>query len=128
VSGSSATIKSLEASFQQDLNGDSAIGAAPLASAQADASPTLSYDTFLFRADLGAQTAGAELGQSMATSSGAHPIFEASPANQIDLLQTAFHDAMNGGLDAVAHTSSYYGVEPVKLLTAELHAGFIFSG
>lgn len=128
VSGSSATIKSLEASFQQDLNGDSVLGAPSLASAKAAASPTLSNDTFLFRADFGAPTAGAELGQSMAISSGAHLIFERSPANHIDLLQSAFHEAFGAGQDAVAHTWSHYAVEPVKLLTADLHAGFLFNG
>jgi hypothetical protein len=53
IAGTSATLKSFETSFQQDLNGDGAVANTPIASAAAMtlASPAAGFD---FRPDLGA--------------------------------------------------------------------------
>ena len=69
ASGASSTIKSLETSFQQDLNGDGVISNAaapapsatlPIGTLQSVSAVSASGDAFMFRSDLGSQTAGTD--------------------------------------------------------------------
>jgi hypothetical protein len=128
ASGTSAIIKALEASFQQDLNGDGSVGAsvAPSAASSLDISQVTpatpgSHDTFLFRADIGQQSGGTDsawLTEFSAPARHANPeaLLEAARADL--LFQTA-----NGSQDAMVTIFTH---NEVKLQATELHAGFFF--
>jgi serralysin len=128
ASGTSAIIKALEASFQQDLNGDGSVGAsvAPSAASSLDTSQVTpatpgSHDTFLFRADIGQQSGGTDsawLTEFSAPARHANPeaLLEAARADL--LFQTA-----NGSQDAMVTIFTH---NDVKLQATELHAGFFF--
>ncbi|MEH2519003.1 serralysin [Bradyrhizobium sp. AZCC 1610] len=135
ASGASSTIKTLEASFQQDLNGDGVISVgasvAPSAASSLEASsldmsqvaPATpgSHDAFLFRADFGEQGGGTDsvwLAEFSAPASDAN-LGALLRVAQADLL---FH-AANGGQDAIVNI---YNHDDAKLQATELHAGFFF--
>ncbi|MBR1249457.1 M10 family metallopeptidase C-terminal domain-containing protein [Bradyrhizobium sp. AUGA SZCCT0169] len=134
--GASSTIKSLEASFQQDLSGDGSVGASIAPSADSShyisqVAPNISqvaptttpgaHDAFQFRADLGEQSGGAApLWLAEFSASASHANLEAllRVAQADSLLHTA-----NASQDAMVNV---YTHDDVKLQATELHAGFFF--
>ena len=126
VSGSSSVLKSLESSFQQDLNGDGVIGAgsatAPTGAASLDISQTVqafgSDDAFLFRADLGVQTGEAN---SVRLAEFSAPFANANLEMLLKVAQDLSFQAANGHQDAIVDVSNHDGV---MLQAFDLHAGF----
>ena len=128
ASGTSSTIKALETSFQQDLNGDGVISVGSSVAASAASSLDISqvapaapgsYDAFLFRADVGQQSGGGDsiwLAEfsSPANHANFEALFKAAPADSL------FHIA-NGSQDAIVDIHNH---NDVKLQATELHAGF----
>jgi len=128
VSGSSSVLKSLEPSFQQDLNGDGVIGTAsttaPTGAASLDISQAAQVfgpnDVFLFRTDFGVQTGGAD---SVRLAEYSVPFANANFEALLKVAQDLLFQAANGHQDAIVDVSNHDGV---KLQAFDPHGGFLF--
>jgi hypothetical protein len=128
VSGASQTIKSLEATFQQDLNGDGTLGQVTLPAVQAAANPIFSGDAFQFRADFGAEAARVEPNMGSVASPDDHFIVEPPLAGQSNLLSTMLNETLATDQITVADVPIHNQLDAIKLLMADMHAGFLFHG
>jgi serralysin len=128
VSGTNATLESLETSFHQDLNGDGQIGlpatvlsTTAIESAGATSLTELDNDTFRFKPTVSADVTG--------NAASADSFLSTTHSDQLqsvlnDIQRSQSHSLLEGaGNDTVTHLASNDVVTPTNVAVMELHAG-----